>query len=317
MTRRLPRPSDGAVIQLDPATGRLSGDACAQLAPQPQLHHLHVSAAARRGHPVVAHDGRRHARASPGAARAASGSAAVRAGWCWCGWRRRDPGWPRVSGRSGDVAAIRRRLQDRRPVDRRPSTWSEIPASSGLRPAIRRVHLHLYPAGDLDARLCRLPRGPARLRRDPAGADRAGQVRSRAGTRPDLPATAGAGRGRHRHARAGRCGRRWRWPRRQRPPPPTSGRDRASPADGLLPQGLAAIPSPAPRRTASTRGGPGRCIGSVPALRLAYPDDAFHRRIAGVVLGGFAAGGPAGRAAPDRARPLPAGGGRASRTRCG
>ena len=81
------------------------------------------------------------------------------------------------------------------------------------------------------------------------------------------------------------------------------------PADGLLPQGLAdylprASPyqfDPAAARAAAS--------GSVPALRLAYPDDAFHRRIAGVVLGGFALAGPAGRAAPDSARPIPAGGG--------
>jgi ABC-type transport system substrate-binding protein len=62
-------------------------------------------------------------------------------------------------------------------------------------------------------------------------------------------------------------------------------------ADGLIPQGVADyLPGASPYRfdPAAARAAAG---SPLPKLRLAYPDDAFHRRIAGVVLGGFAAAG--------------------------
>ncbi len=65
----------------------------------------------------------------------------------------------------------------------------------------------------------------------------------------------------------------------------------AVPADGLLPQGLADyLPRASPYRF-DPGAARAAASGSVPELRLAYPDDAFHRRIAGVVLGGFALAG--------------------------
>jgi hypothetical protein len=73
-------------------------------------------------------------------------------------------------------------------------------------------------------------------------------------------------------------------------------------ADGLIPQGLSAyLPgaSPYPFDPAAAR----TALAGRPTanLRLAYPDDAFHRRIAGVVLGGFAAAGL--RVRPDPIAP--------------
>ncbi len=69
-------------------------------------------------------------------------------------------------------------------------------------------------------------------------------------------------------------------------------------ADGLIPQGLPQyLPaaSPYPFDPAAARS----LLVSPPSnLRLAYPDDPFHRRIAGVVLGGYAAAGL-------RVRPFP------------
>ena len=75
------------------------------------------------------------------------------------------------------------------------------------------------------------------------------------------------------------------------PLPADVGPGSAIPADGLLPQGLADyLPKASPYRfdPAAARAA---ASGRVPELRLAYPDDAFHRRIAGVVLGGFALAG--------------------------
>jgi hypothetical protein len=76
-------------------------------------------------------------------------------------------------------------------------------------------------------------------------------------------------------------------------------------ADGLIPPGLRDYLPEASPYAFDPAAARAAVVGPVPKLRLAYPDDAFHRRIAGVVLGGFAAAGL-------RVRPLPIAPGRYS-----
>ena len=229
-------------------------------------------------------------------------------GWCRCGWPPRDPGWPAYLADpatwldSGGPYRIAAADTDHHRAGAKPRLRGAGPAP------IRRVHLHLYPAGDLDRAFAdfraagsttplippgqiALAKSDPKLAREVVSQPRLELIAVGIGTlAPELrravalatPADAAAA---------------------------DVGPGSAVPADGLLPQGLAEY-LPGPRRTASTPRPPApQPRRRVPELRLAYPDDAFHRRIAGVVLGGFAAGRPAGGAASGPPGPVPDGAG--------
>ncbi len=71
-------------------------------------------------------------------------------------------------------------------------------------------------------------------------------------------------------------------------------------ADGVVPLGLPGRPAPAPLQAYD----PARArslAGAAAALRVAYPNDPFHRRIAAVLLGGMRAAGLRFRPEPDAA----------------
>ena len=278
----------GAVIQLDPATGRLSGVLAGS------WHHnrafttytfrLRRSVATQVAASWTAVHRRRPA-ALPGLRRVTAVGRRVVSVRLSAG----DPGWPayladpvtwldsggpyRIAGRSPNTIELERN-----------------PGYVGPPAPIRQVHLHVYPAGDLDRAFAdfragrldyaaippgqiALAKSDPKLARDVVSQPRLELIAVGIGSlAPELrravalatPAEAAA-------ADVG----------------PGSG----IPADGLLPQGLADyLPGASPYRfdPAAARAA---ASGSVPALRLAYPDDAFHRRIAGVVLGGFALAG--------------------------
>ena len=278
----------GAVIQLDPATGRLSG----VLARSWHHNRTHTTYTFRLRRSVATQVAARWTAvhhqlptALPGLRRVTAVGRRVVLVRLAAG----DPGWPAYLAdpvtwlESGGAYRI---------VARSPKTidLERNPGYAGPPAPIRRVHLHLYSAGDLDGAFAdfragrldyaaippgqiALAKSDPKLARDVVSQPRLELVAVGIGMlAPGLrqavalatPADAAAA---------------------------DVGPGSAVPADGLLPQGLAeylprASPyhfDPGAARAAAS--------GSVPALRLAYPDDAFHRRIAGVVLGGFALAG--------------------------
>ncbi len=287
----------GAVIQLDPATGRLSGVLAGgwrhNSAFTVYTFRLRRSVAAQVAARWTAVHHKRPT-ALPGLRRAtAVGRRVVSVRLA-----ARDPGWPAYLADpdtwldSGGAYRI---------AGRTPSTieLERNPGYVGPPAPIRRVHLHLYPAGDLDRAFAdfragrldfaaippgqiALAKSDPKLAREVVSQPRLELIAVGIGTlAPELrravalatPADAAAA---------------------------DVGPGSAVPADGLLPQGLAEyLPGASPYRfdPAAARA----AAGPVPALRLAYPDDAFHRRIAGVVLGGFALAGL--RVEPHPVRP--------------
>ena len=278
----------GAVVQLDPATGRLSGVLAGS------WHHnraftiytfrLRRSVAAQVAARWAAVHHQRPT-ALPGLRRVTAVGRRVVSVQLAAG----DPGWPAYladpvtwldSGGPYRIAA-------------RSATTVELERNPGYvgRPApIRRVHLHLYPAGDFDRAFAdfragrldyavippgqiALVKSDPKLARDVVSQPRLELIAVGIGTlAPGLRQAVALAT--PADAAAGDVG-------------PGSG----IPADGLLPQGLADyLPRASPYRfdPAAARAA---TSGRVPELRLAYPDDAFHRRIAGVVLGGFALAG--------------------------
>jgi Bacterial extracellular solute-binding proteins, family 5 Middle len=72
-------------------------------------------------------------------------------------------------------------------------------------------------------------------------------------------------------------------------------------ADGVVPLGLPARPAQAPSPSPGYDPARARALAGLAApLRVAYPSDPFHRRIAAVLLGGFRAAGLRFRPEPDR-----------------